>query len=1000
MDGKNWVRPSILNTAFPGTNRVIDLGGGRDSTTVWLDLEDTNPARRFKAFPYASGAKVSLYFSPDGIHWSKQPHQIATLNDRTTFFWNPFRKVWVNNIRGEAVVPAGNVRQQAPVRARYYAESRDLISWNPPDPRTTFWLAADENDPPYLGPGTQPPQLYSMDAVAYESLMLGLISFLHAGPEEEPGYLAGPNLVELSVGFSRDGFQWVRPTRGSGPLAFIPASNSPTAWDGYNTQSAGGCVLVVGDELWFYFSGRSLPHYQPWAITPMSTGLAMLRRDGFYSMDAGSSEGTLTTRSLRFSGSRFFVNVDNPAGQLRVEVLDAQTNTVITPFTKSNSIPVSDNKTLREMRWQGVTDLSSLAGRPIKFRFYLTNGRLYSFWVTSSATGASNGYVGAGGPGFTGPTDTIGGSVAPPDLIPPTVSVVSPSANQTVSGALSLSATASDNVAVASVQFKIDGADAGPAITAPPYTRVVNTNAYPDGPHSVTALARDTAGNSQVSAPVEVTIKNDFAPPVVSGGAPTGALPAGTTQTSLTVNTNEAANCKYATAAGVAYAAMPGTFSTTGGQAHSTTISGLATGAAYNYYIRCQDVSGNTGTADFVVTFSIGADTQPPTISVTSPTVGQTVAGTITLTAAASDNVAVAGVRFSVDGGTVGQAVITPPYTFSLNTQTYSDGSHNVSAVAWDAAGNTQAAAAIPITIRNDMTPPIVSGGTPNGSLPFGTSQTPLSVTTNEPATCRYSTTAGVGYAAMTGAFTTTGKLLHLVTVSSLTNGASYSYFVRCQDASGNATSSDFVVAFTVGGDTVSPAVTITSPVNGQTVGGPVAITVSASDNVSVLGVRVTIDGVALGNELSAPPYIFSWNTVTLTDGNHVLTAIARDAAGNSRSSSITVLVNNIPRDTLAPGVSAGAPNGTLPSGATQTTISVSTSEVATCRYATSAGTAYASMSGVFTTTNGVAHSAVISGLTNGVFTYYVRCIDAAGNATTSDYAVALLSSPPSSRST
>jgi hypothetical protein len=58
--------------------------------------------------------------------------------------------------------------------------------------------------------------------------------------------------------------------------------------------------------------------------------------------------------------------------------------------------------------WEGGSDLASLAGQPVRFRFALTNGRLYAFWVSPDATGASHGYVAAGGPGFTGPIDTVG----------------------------------------------------------------------------------------------------------------------------------------------------------------------------------------------------------------------------------------------------------------------------------------------------------------------------------------------------------------------------------------------------------------------------------------------------------------------------------------------------------------------------------------------------------------------------------------------------------------
>ena len=52
--------------------------------------------------------------------------------------------------------------------------------------------------------------------------------------------------------------------------------------------------------------------------------------------------------------------------------------------------------------------LGALAGKPVRFRFHLRNGRLYAFWVSPDASGASHGYVAAGGPGFAGPVDTVG----------------------------------------------------------------------------------------------------------------------------------------------------------------------------------------------------------------------------------------------------------------------------------------------------------------------------------------------------------------------------------------------------------------------------------------------------------------------------------------------------------------------------------------------------------------------------------------------------------------
>jgi hypothetical protein len=107
-----------------------------------------------------------------------------------------------------------------------------------------------------------------------------------------------------------------------------------------------------------------------------------------------------------------------------------------------------------------------------------------------------------------------------------------------------------------------------------------------------------------------------------------------------------------------------------------------------------------------------------------------------------------------------------------------------------------------------DTLPPVRSGGQPTGVLASGTSQTTLSLTTDENATCRYAATAGVAYASMAKTFSSTGSTAHSTLVTGLVDGGSYSYYVRCQDSTGNANSDDFVIAFTVamGGGTGSTA--------------------------------------------------------------------------------------------------------------------------------------------------------------------------------------------------
>jgi len=98
---------------------------------------------------------------------------------------------------------------------------------------------------------------------------------------------------------------------------------------------------------------------------------------------------------------------------LRVEILDRDGKTIM-PFSRANCRPIRNNSTLQPVQWSGAPDLSSLAGSPVRFRFYVRNARLYAFWVSPDPSGASHGYVAAGGPGFTSPTDTVGAAAYRP----------------------------------------------------------------------------------------------------------------------------------------------------------------------------------------------------------------------------------------------------------------------------------------------------------------------------------------------------------------------------------------------------------------------------------------------------------------------------------------------------------------------------------------------------------------------------------------------------------
>jgi hypothetical protein len=388
-DGLRWDKPAL--DVRKGTNIVQP--DPRDSVTVWLDLDDPDARRRYKLFrswrnnASATGWAQTVYFSEDGIHWGEPRATSGPSGDRNTVFYNPFRKVWVYSVRT-------NDAQMG--RTRGYVENADVLAgarWTTVDGPLP-WVGADRDDPRRDDLQVQP-QLYNLDAVAYESLLLGLFSIWRGQPKDRPK----PN--EVCAGFSRDGFHWHRPDH----RALIPVSETPGDWNWGNVQSAGGCCLVVGDQLYFYVSGRAGVKGSP-ASGVSATGLAVLRRDGFASMGAGDGERSLLTRPVTFRGKHLFVNVAAGGGELRAEVLDRD-GQVIPGLTRDQCVPVRVDSTRAAVTWQGA-DLARLPGQAVRFRFSLRNAELYAFWVSPEGTGASHGYVAAGGPGLTGLTDTVG----------------------------------------------------------------------------------------------------------------------------------------------------------------------------------------------------------------------------------------------------------------------------------------------------------------------------------------------------------------------------------------------------------------------------------------------------------------------------------------------------------------------------------------------------------------------------------------------------------------
>jgi len=382
------------------------------------------------------------------------------------------------------------------------------------------------------------------------------------------------------------------------------------------------------------------------------------------------------------------------------------------------------------------------------------------------------------------------------DTTPPTVVMTAPTNGTTVAGTIAVSANASDNVGVTSVQFKLDGANLGAADTASPYTVNLDTTPIANGTHALTAVASDAAGNTATATTVTVTVSN--------------------------------------------------------------------------------------------------ADTTPPTVAMTAPANGATVSGTtVTVSATAADNVGVAGVQFKLDGANLSAEDTASPFSLTWNSTTVADGSHTLTAVARDAAGNTATATTITVTVNNaDATAPTVAMSAPaNGATVSGTT-VPVSATASDNVGV-----VGVQFkvdGANLGAEDTVSPYSVTWDSTTVANG-SHTLTAVARDAAGNTATATIVTVTVSNADATPPSVAMTAPANGATVSGTtVTVSATAADNVGVAGVQFKLDGANLGAEDTVSPYSVTWDSTTVAGGSHTLTAVARDAAGNSATATpVTITVSN-----------------------------------------------------------------------------------------------------------
>ena len=379
-DGLHWSKPAVGQLKYDGwpeNNYVFAIFQGQTCRTdcVVYDAASPDPLQRYKTVSPSvfSPGRGGFAASPDGIHWTEVSSPGIFSADEWNLTLDEKEHLFLHYVK----------RSSKHGRAIWLSVSKDFRTWSIPE----LIFQADDLDQElgirrikariadptmqkhvYNDPNDYNVDVYHMSPFRYESRYLGTPAMYHSTGQNTVNNTDGFHVIELAS--SRNLRNW---TRQGDRKAFIPPS--PIGGGAYDTvQLLGPASAVVrGDELWLYYTGLSSrgPEYKQ---RGGAICLAVLRRDGFVSLDAGETEGTVLTNPFTPPDGKLFVNVDAFKGELRIEALDTNGEVL------AASAPIKGDLLRGKVEWQ-EGDITDLKGKAVSLRFTLRNASLYSYWL-------------------------------------------------------------------------------------------------------------------------------------------------------------------------------------------------------------------------------------------------------------------------------------------------------------------------------------------------------------------------------------------------------------------------------------------------------------------------------------------------------------------------------------------------------------------------------------------------------------------------------------------
>ena len=724
--------------------------------------------------------------------------------------------------------------------------------------------------------GVHTPSVQAAPVIAYPNLRVQVPTDLIS--------ISKPTSTQRTLDFAH--ITW---NAGDGPLEIRPQYNPATGM----ATATQALSTLTGPATWSYV--RSVPIVQPMQWRPPTDYRFPMTGFGLYT-NTGGNLGSLVATSPKVD---YCMTPDAFVGGV------PNTTPTAAPSPSNCNDP---NGTLGlSVGWGDLYDHED-AGNNIDIS-NLPDG---IYWLRGQADPGN--YWAQSGPNLSvtdtqlqisGTTVTVLQQVTPTPTRP-VVTVTSPVDGSSVTGSVTLQAAVTDTVTVNKLQFLVDGAPVGPALTAAPWS--VTVPGLSPGTHLISAQATDANGYLGTAPAVSVTV------PVSVGSIAFDQTVTATGRTPVT------AGSVTTTAPAELLIALVGADATGSGQTATVTGGGLswtsvrrANSQLGDAEVWAAQVPNPTSNIPVTATLAqggmnlsltviavrnavlgtsaaAGAGTGAPTVSLTSGAVGSIGVAVgddwdnaISRTLGSGQALASQWLDTATGDSYWAQYTTAPAasvgQTMTLNDTAPTRDRWNLAAIELRPTGPPP----VPPTVA--ITAP-ATGQTVSGSVPVTISATP-------PAGGTVATVRAMLDGQPLGAVLTTAPYTVSWDTSLATNGP-HTLSATAVDADG-AVGTATPISVTVS-NTIAPlTVSITSPTAGQQVSGTITVAAATTDPLPVTSVQFALDGLPLGVVVTAAPYTTQWNTVTSLNGSHTLTATATDSGGRTvTSSSVSVTVTNV----------------------------------------------------------------------------------------------------------